>query len=213
MKLSNWKQWQTTTLGLVFILTALVSVFFNHSWTEAMYGIAAGLMLIFAPDKILESIKNLLKIVILFVFTSCMNEKKMAAYCAEKFPVKDSIILTETIDTQYRWIKGDTIKVPFKVNDSTHYGIGICPPIKVADVRKSKEKVVYQENTAKIKQKDLVIDSLYQKITNLELNNSSLIKQIEDKNAQIKKLQSFKFWVILIIILIIGGKILINKLW
>lgn len=213
MRLSNWKEWQTTTLGLIIILVALVSVFFNHTWTEAMYGIAAGLMLIFAPDKILENIKNLLKIVILFVFTSCMNEKKMAAYCAEKFPVKDSIIITETIDTQYQWLKADTIKVPFKVKDSTYYGTAICPPKKVGNVLKSKEKVVYQENTAKIKQKDLVIDALYQQITNLELKNSTQIKEIEDKNAQIKKLQSFKFWVILIIILIIGGKILINKLW
>lgn len=204
MKLNNWKEWQTTILGLIIILTSLVSVFFNHTWQEVMYGIAAGLLLIFAPDKILDTIKNLLKVLIVFVFVSCMSQKKMASYCAEKFPIKDSISIVEKIDTTYTYIKGDTIKVPCK--DSV--ALLVCPPIKVAEVKKSKEKVVYKENTAKIKQKDLVIDELYKQLSELDLKNTELKKQIEDKDNKIKGLQSFKFWVILIIILIIGGKIL-----
>ena len=151
MNFKNWKHWKTSTLGVIIIIAAIVSVFVNTNWTDAIVGISAGLMLIFAPDTILDKITTLIKILfVMFALQSCMSNKKLAQKCADKFPIKDSTVIVERIDTTYVVVKGDTIKVPFKSGDSIVYKLVQCPPKKVAQVVKYKEKVVYQENTAKI---------------------------------------------------------------
>ena len=60
--IKNIKQWKTTTIGLVIIAAAIVSVFIKEiQWSDAMIGIAAGLTLVFSPDNIVEKIKGLVK--------------------------------------------------------------------------------------------------------------------------------------------------------
>lgn len=61
MRFSNWKHWKTSVLGTIIILAAIGSVFYQSNWQDAIIGIAAGLMLIFAPDTILDKIKSLIK--------------------------------------------------------------------------------------------------------------------------------------------------------
>lgn len=184
MKLNHYKQWKTTTLGLIIIAATIASVFIKEvQWSDAIIGLAAGLMLVFSPDTILDRISKLLKVLVLFAFTSCMSEKKLAQVCAEKYPVKDSTVIIERIDTTYEYVKGDSIKVPFYIKGAVVYKDTICPPVKSKVVTRYKEKVVYQENTAKLAIKDNIIQNLnvsvhehLKKIDELKKSNESLIK-------------------------------------
>ena len=161
MNFKNWKHWKTSLLGSIIIIAAIVSVFINTNWTDAIVGISAGLMLIFAPDTILDKIKTLIKILfVMFALQSCMSNKKLAQKCADKFPIKDSTVIVERVDTTYVVVKGDTIRVPFISGDSIVYKLVQCPPKKLAQVVKYKEKVVYQENTAKVAVLKIYNDSL-----------------------------------------------------
>lgn len=199
MKLNHYKQWKTTTLGLVIILSSIASVFVKEiQWQDASIGIAVGLMLVFSPDTILNKIINLLKVFILFFATSCMSEKKLAKTCADKFPIKDSTIIIQTIDTSYLYIKGDSIKVPFLVQGEVRYKDTICPTIKCPQVTKTKEKIVYQENTALSTYLSKVNAELYEQIDAYEKENAQLLK---DK----KELQGFKNKAFTLFFIIIGS--------
>jgi hypothetical protein len=50
--------WKTTLIGIAIIGAALASIFFGKSWEEASIGLAIGVGLMFAPDKILNSING-----------------------------------------------------------------------------------------------------------------------------------------------------------
>jgi hypothetical protein len=184
MNFKNWKHWKTSLLGSIIIIAAIVSVFINTNWTDAIVGISAGLMLIFAPDTILDKIKTLIKILfVMFALQSCMSNKKLAQKCADKFPIKDSTVIVERVDTTYITIKGDTIKVPFKSGDSIIYKLVQCPPKKLAQVVKYKEKVVYQENTAKVAVLKIYNDSL--KVQNaLHKENIAELQEKKDKAVE-----------------------------
>lgn len=199
MKLHHYKQWKTTTLGLIIILSSIASVFVKEIlWQDASIGIAVGLMLVFSPDTILDKITNILKVCILFLASSCMSEKQLAKTCAEKFPIKDSTIIIQTIDTSYLYIKGDSIKVPFLVQGEVKYKDTICPTIKCPQVTKTKEKIVYQENTALSTYLSKVNAELYEQIDAYEKENAQLLK---DK----KELQGFKNKVFTLFFIIIGS--------
>jgi membrane associated rhomboid family serine protease len=59
---NNLKQWKTTALGLVLILASIASVFIKSvSWSDAMFGIGVGLVLIFSPDSILAKFDKFIK--------------------------------------------------------------------------------------------------------------------------------------------------------
>jgi hypothetical protein len=59
---NNVRQWKTTTLGLVLIVASIVSVFVKSvSWSDAVFGIGAGLVLIFSPDTILTKFDKFVK--------------------------------------------------------------------------------------------------------------------------------------------------------
>lgn len=59
---NNIKQWKTTTLGLVLIIASVASVFVKSvSWSDAVFGIGAGLVLIFSPDTILTKFDKFVK--------------------------------------------------------------------------------------------------------------------------------------------------------
>jgi len=58
----NVKQWKTTTLGLIIIIASIASVFIKEiQWSDAVFGIGAGLVLIFSPDTILTKFGNFVK--------------------------------------------------------------------------------------------------------------------------------------------------------
>ena len=62
MKVNNYKQWKTTTLGLIIMTCSIASVFVKEiQWSDAIIGIAVGLILIFSPDSIIDKIKSLIK--------------------------------------------------------------------------------------------------------------------------------------------------------
>ena len=59
---NNIKQWKTTALGLVLILASIASVFAKGvQWSDAVFGIGAGLVLIFSPDSILTKFDKFVK--------------------------------------------------------------------------------------------------------------------------------------------------------
>ena len=59
---NNVKQWKTTTLGLVIIIASISSVFVKEiQWSDAVFGIGAGLVLVFSPDTILTKFDKFVK--------------------------------------------------------------------------------------------------------------------------------------------------------
>jgi hypothetical protein len=59
---NNVKQWKTTTLGLVIIIASIASVFVKEiQWSDAVFGIGAGLVLVFSPDTILTKFDKFVK--------------------------------------------------------------------------------------------------------------------------------------------------------
>ena len=62
MKVNNFTQWKTTTLGLIIIMCSIASVFVKEiQWSDASFGIAVGLVLIFSPDTIITNLKKFMK--------------------------------------------------------------------------------------------------------------------------------------------------------
>jgi hypothetical protein len=198
MKLNYYKQWKTTSLGLIIIVASITSVFVKEIlWSDAIIGIAVGLMLVFSPDTILDKINKLIKVLIVFAFTGCMSEKKLAQVCADKFPIKDSTVIIEKIDTTYQYIKGDSIKVPFYLKGEVVYKDTICPPVRVPQVTKTKEKIVYQENTAKVKVCELQVQEMSQKIQKLTYDNTKL----EKENGSLIKFRNIVLGIMFVIVL------------
>lgn len=59
---NNVKQWKTTALGIILILASIASVFAKGvQWSDAVFGIGAGLVLIFSPDTILTKFDKFVK--------------------------------------------------------------------------------------------------------------------------------------------------------
>jgi hypothetical protein len=198
MKLNYYKQWKTTSLGLIIIVASITSVFVKEIlWSDAIIGIAVGLMLVFSPDSILDKINKLIKVLIVFAFTSCMSEKKLAQVCADKFPIKDSTVIIERVDTTYQYIKGDSIRVPFYLKGEVVYKDTICPPVRVPQVTKTKEKIVYQENTAKVKVCELQVQEMSQKIQKLTYDNAKL----EKENGSLIKFRNIVLGIMFVIVL------------
>jgi membrane associated rhomboid family serine protease len=58
----NVKQWKTTALGIILIVASIASVFIKSvSWSDAVFGIGIGLVLIFSPDSILSKFGDFVK--------------------------------------------------------------------------------------------------------------------------------------------------------
>lgn len=214
MSIKNWRDFKTTSLGLILIIFSILSVFVKTTtWTDAMYGIIAGVLLVLAPDKLIENFKDLLKILVVMFFASCASEQKLAKVCAEKYPIKDSTIIIERIDTTFVEIKGDTIKVPFKVKDSSFFVSVPCPSVKVPSVQKSSKKVVYQENTAKVKLAEIQITALAKQNMALAVEIQDMQQKINDQKETIGELRKFKMWVYIFIISLIAIYLIKIKLW
>lgn len=212
MKLKNVKSWKTTALGLILIIASVVSVFIKGiQWSDAVIGIGVGLVLIFSPDTILNKFGNFIKIAILIFMTSCVSHKKLAQLCAERFPVNDSTVILERVDTTFRYIPGDSIRVPFYVQGEVIYKDTICPPVKIANVLRVKEKVVYQENTAKVVNLENIISTL-----RADLKQSE--KQANDLRSKNQELAKFKrqvngFIIVLVLICIVITAIKTKSIW
>jgi hypothetical protein len=62
MKIKNYKEWKTTLLGMIIIVASITSVFIKEiQWSDASFGIAIGLVLIFSPDTIITNLKKFMK--------------------------------------------------------------------------------------------------------------------------------------------------------
>ncbi len=147
-----------------------------------------------------------MRIIFLLIFlTSCMSEKKLAKVCAEKFPIKDSIVVIETTDTTYEYIKGDSIRIYTKINEKIYVTDTICPEKKVPTIIKFRDKIVYQENTARIRVCQEVSDSLAKVLDEVKGKNKNLQEKISNRTKQ-------RNWLILILALIIAWKIVKIKI-
>jgi hypothetical protein len=146
-------------------------------------------------------------ILILLLFVSCASEKKIAKICAEKYPIKDSTIIIEKIDTTYEYIKGDSIKVPFYIKGDVVFKDTICPPVKVPKITKSKEKIVYQENTAKNALFELQMKDMSQKLAKANDDNKKLEQTIKNRTNQ----RNILLIIIAIIILLAYLKLSLNR--
>lgn len=214
MSIKNWKDFKTTSIGVVLISFSIISVFVKSTtWTDAMYGIVAGILLILAPDKLIDNFKDLLKILVIVFFASCTSEQKLAKVCADKYPIKDSTIVIERIDTTFIEIKGDTIKVPFKVKDSSFFVSVPCPSVKVPSVQKSSKKVVYLENTAKTKLSEIQINALAKQNMALVVEIQEMQKKINDQKETISTLRRFKIRIYILFISLIAIYLIKIKLW
>ena len=57
-----YKSLITTSLGVVILIGSLFSaIIMNNSWSDAVWGIAMGLGLVFAPDEMLTKLKNFIR--------------------------------------------------------------------------------------------------------------------------------------------------------
>ena len=147
-----------------------------------------------------------MRFVFLLIFiSSCMSEKKLAKVCADKFPVKDSIVVIETTDTTYEYIKGDSIRIYTKINEKVYVTDTICPEKKVATVIKFRDKVVYQENTAKIKVCEEANNNMMKVLDATTDKNKNLQEKIDNRTKQ-------RNWLVLILALIIAWKIIRLKI-
>lgn len=62
MKIKHYKEWKTTTIGMIIIIASIMSVFIKEiQWSDASFGIAVGLVLIFSPDTIITNLTKLMK--------------------------------------------------------------------------------------------------------------------------------------------------------
>lgn len=147
-------------------------------------------------------------LIICLLFVSCYSEKKIAKICAEKYPIKDSTIIIEKIDTTYEYIKGDSIKVPYYLKGEVVYKDTICPPVKVPKVIKSKEKIVYQENTAKSALFDFQMKDMSQKLAKVNAENKKLQETIKNRTNQRNTLL-----IILVIIILLWVLKITLKRW
>jgi hypothetical protein len=123
-------------------------------------------------------------IIICLLFVSCVSEKKIAKVCAEKYPIKDSTIIIEKIDTTYEYIKGDSIKIPFYIKGEVIYKDTICPPVKFPKITKSKEKIVYQENTAKSALFEFQMKDMSQKLAKVNDDYKKLEQKVRSRTKQ-----------------------------
>jgi hypothetical protein len=58
----NVKQWKTTALGIILIVASIASVFIKSvTWSDAVFGIGIGLVLMFSPDSILSKFGDFVK--------------------------------------------------------------------------------------------------------------------------------------------------------
>jgi hypothetical protein len=146
-------------------------------------------------------------LIICLLFVSCVSEKKIVKICAEKYPIKDSTIIIEKIDTTYEYIKGDSIKVPFYLKGEVIYKDTICPPVKIPKITKSKEKIVYQENTAKSALFEFQMKDMSQKLAKANDDN----KKLEDKVRSRTKQRNILFIILGLIILLLYLKITLNR--
>lgn len=147
----------------------------------------------------MKQIKSILLLsVILF---SCTSEKHLAKVCAEKFPVKDSTIIVERVDTTYQLIKGDSIRIYTKIYDSLFFIDTICPPVKCPQITKVKEKIVYQENTARVDYLWKVNGDLYKEIEGWEKEN----KALQEENKTLKKFRNTIYLLFTLIVLVVIG--------
>jgi len=61
MKISNIKQWKTTTIGIVIMIASIVSVFVaGLNWSDATIGVCVATLFLFAPDTIIDSLNKFL---------------------------------------------------------------------------------------------------------------------------------------------------------
>lgn len=57
MKISNIKQWKTTTIGVIILIASIVSVFVaGLNWGDAVIGIGVATLFLFAPDTIIDTL-------------------------------------------------------------------------------------------------------------------------------------------------------------
>jgi hypothetical protein len=196
MKISNWNHWKTSSLGLIIIIASIVSVFVNTNWSDAIIGIACGIMLILSPDTIVDKITTLLKVFVIVFFSSCMSEKKLAKTCAEKYPIKDSVIYIERSDTIINTIKGDTIRIRISLKDTLIKLDTICPEVKYNTITKYKDKIIYQENTALSDYRLMVINQQIDKMNEMILQNNI-------QKEKIKELRMFKVITISLFLLLL----------
>lgn len=57
----NLKAWKTTTIGLLLIFASIASVFFQvGTWIDTTIPVCLGIVLLFAPDNIVEIIKKII---------------------------------------------------------------------------------------------------------------------------------------------------------
>jgi hypothetical protein len=147
---------------------------------------------------------NLVTILLLFVTFSCnpvrqLNKAearlaqagRLPALCAERFPIKDTTYIKDTLVKIDTFLSGEYIFDTLRVND-TLYQIEY-KPLEIIKT-KTLTKVIKVEDRAKV-------EALSVRVSQLEANRGTLISELADYKAKAKSRLN---WLILLICLIVG---------
>ena len=147
---------------------------------------------------------NFVTILLLFVTIGCNPGKQLSkaearlaqagrlpAICAERFPIKDTTYIKDTLIKIDTFLSGEYIFDTLRVND-TLYQIEY-KPLEIVKT-KTLTKVIKVEDRAKV-------ESLSVRVSQLEANRGTLISELVDYKAKAKSRLN---WLILLICLIIG---------
>ena len=134
-----------------------------------------------STEIVLFILFTLLVVLSFAVLPGCMTVQKATSYldkknelpkiCADRYPVKDSIVIHDSIIT-------DTMETFETLIDTVHHAdtviITRTLPAKLITKTITQTKEIYKENTARIEEKNRVIDELGKSNTELANENSKL---------------------------------------
>jgi hypothetical protein len=139
-------------------------------------------------------------IIILLIFISCNSQKKIIGLCADKFIIKDSIVYIDKYDTIFDIKQPDTL---FLWDNKYIYDTTRIKTIK--NIIKTKEKIVYRENKARVEQ--LSIDN--KKLSENNTNKNLIIHKLKD---QLRYYKTIRNLIISILVLAIFFSIYIKTI-
>lgn len=113
-------------------------------------------------------------IIAIFLFTSCISQKKLTDKCVDKFIIKDSVVYVNRYDTLYEKGVHDTL-----VFWNNKYYYDTITINKIKSINKYVDKIIYRENTAKVESLNVMyqaLDKKYQQQINEAIKMKEQIK-------------------------------------
>jgi hypothetical protein len=153
-------------------------------------------------------------ILISILFFSCVSEKKLVKFCAEKYPCDTTIVRIDTSffsDTQY--IKTETIDTFIVTQNKAILEVKYVESTAKLEVEKDRHKKelkrLYEEDLKAILDLNRILDKMAKDTSRLSDKIRKLEKEKADLKARLKDANNFKWSVIgigLVLLLIVFSK-------